>query len=97
MSCSNLNVDEFMQEMLDTIIEPRGPMIGLATGDDAIPGPEELAWLPLPTSKFTGLNLPDPIPEGHYLAYRYQFRQGIVMDRWVPYDRDDSEDPIGPE
>jgi len=78
---ADLTVDEFVQEMLDTIVEPRGP-IGLATGDDAIPGPEELVWLEPPTSKFTGLTFPEPIPEGHYLAYRYQFRRGVVMDRY---------------
>jgi len=97
MSIADLNVDEFVQEMLDTIVEPRGPMIGLATGDDAIPGPEELTWLEPPTFKSTGQTLPDPIPEGHYLAYRFQYRRGVVLDRWVPDNRDDPEDPIGPE
>jgi len=33
-------------------------MIGVITGDDAVPSPEEVAWLPLPTTGFAKSTVP---------------------------------------
>jgi len=74
-----------------------GPMIGLTTGDDAVPNPEEVSWLPLPTTGFADSTVPKVGLRDFYLVYRYQWKQSIVADVWAPCEPQDPEDPLHPE
>jgi len=66
---------------------PKGPTIGLACRDDAIPGSGELGWLAPPRPGFESLPSAPPLsPEGCYLMMRRQLTEGVVEDRWEGWD-----------
>jgi len=77
--------------------ESSGPIVDIATGDDAVSGPEDVSWLPLPTTGFADSMVPKAGPREFYLAYRYQWKQGVVADVWDPREPHDPDDPFHPE
>jgi len=76
--------------------EPTGPLFGLATRDD--PVPKHVDWkgirsFPLDCQESS---MPPVGPDGYYLLWRRQYKEGIIEDRWIPYETPPDDDVLGP-